>query len=159
MNKAERQLNEDKALRDAALAVFQADLKFIREDLAARGVGGRIADRLGDATLDMVDEAADFAEQNKGEVAAAFAAIVPRTVRLSEAPSFGQPITVCDPTSRGARAYQRLAREVGRRLGLVSEPRRSPLDEVLGGYGGDHADGAGPGAATPAGGQEPTWRT
>jgi chromosome partitioning protein len=37
---------------------------------------------------------------------------IPRTVRLSEAPSFGQPITVFDPTSRGAVAYRELAKEV-----------------------------------------------
>jgi chromosome partitioning protein len=40
--------------------------------------------------------------------------IVPRTVRLSEAPSFGQPITVFDPSSRGAIAYRELAKEVSR---------------------------------------------
>jgi chromosome partitioning protein len=38
--------------------------------------------------------------------------VVPRSVRLSEAPSFGQPITVFDPTSRGALAYRELAKEV-----------------------------------------------
>ncbi len=38
--------------------------------------------------------------------------VIPRTVRLSEAPSFGQPITVFDPTSRGAIAYRELAKEV-----------------------------------------------
>ncbi len=38
--------------------------------------------------------------------------IIPRTVRLSEAPSFGQPITVFDPDSRGANAYRELAKEV-----------------------------------------------
>ncbi len=38
--------------------------------------------------------------------------IVPRTVRLSEAPSFGQPILVFDPTSRGSIAYRELAKEV-----------------------------------------------
>ena len=38
--------------------------------------------------------------------------VVPRTVRLSEAPSFGQPITVFDPISRGAIAYRELAKEV-----------------------------------------------
>ncbi len=38
--------------------------------------------------------------------------IIPRSVRLSEAPSFGQPITVFDPSSRGAIAYRVLAREV-----------------------------------------------
>ena len=37
--------------------------------------------------------------------------IIPRSVRLSEAPSYGQPITVFDPTSRGAIAYKELARE------------------------------------------------
>ncbi len=38
--------------------------------------------------------------------------IIPRTVRLSEAPSFGQPITIYDGSSRGAKAYQQLAKEV-----------------------------------------------
>jgi hypothetical protein len=69
-------LAEDKALRDAALAVFQEDLHFIRQDLAERGIGERVADRLGDATLDMVDEAADYAEGNKGKIAAAAVAVV-----------------------------------------------------------------------------------
>jgi chromosome partitioning protein len=38
--------------------------------------------------------------------------VVPRTVRLSEAPSFGQPIIAFDPSSRGAIAYRALAKEV-----------------------------------------------
>lgn len=38
--------------------------------------------------------------------------VIPRTVRLSEAPSFGQPITAFDPSSRGAIAYRELAKEV-----------------------------------------------
>ena len=38
--------------------------------------------------------------------------VIPRSVRLSEAPSYGQPITVFDPTSRGAVAYRELAKEV-----------------------------------------------
>lgn len=38
--------------------------------------------------------------------------VVPRTIRLSEAPSFGQPIIAFDPTSRGAIAYRELAKEV-----------------------------------------------
>jgi len=39
-------------------------------------------------------------------------AIIPRTVRLSEAPSFGQPITVFDTRSVGATSYRNLAKEV-----------------------------------------------
>ena len=38
--------------------------------------------------------------------------VIPRSIRLSEAPSFGQPITVFDPTSRGAIAYRELAKEI-----------------------------------------------
>ena len=38
--------------------------------------------------------------------------VVPRTVRLSEAPSFGQPIITFDSTSRGASAYRSVAKEV-----------------------------------------------
>jgi chromosome partitioning protein len=43
--------------------------------------------------------------------------VVPRTVRLSEAPSFGEPIEAFDPMSRGAIAYRELAREFRRRHG------------------------------------------
>jgi chromosome partitioning protein len=38
--------------------------------------------------------------------------IIPRTVRLAEAPSHGQPITVFDPKSPGAKAYRELAKEI-----------------------------------------------
>ncbi len=38
--------------------------------------------------------------------------VIPRSVRLSEAPSVGQPVTVYAPTSRGTVAYRELAREV-----------------------------------------------
>ena len=40
--------------------------------------------------------------------------VVPRSVRLSEAPSFGQPIIVFDPRSMGAVAYREVAKEVHR---------------------------------------------
>ena len=76
MNGPEQRLAEDKALRDAALALFKADLALVRADLAERGVGQRIADRLGESAMDMLDEAVDYAEDNKGTVAAGIAAVV-----------------------------------------------------------------------------------
>ena len=67
--------------------------------------------------LTMFDARTKLADQVAGEVRNHFGPkvcrnIVPRTVRLSEAPSFGQPIVVFDPTSRGAIAYRELAKEV-----------------------------------------------
>lgn len=50
-----------------------------------------------------------------------FETVIPRNVRLSEAPSFGQSILTYDPTSRGARAYESLAREVLTRTGSRPE--------------------------------------
>ena len=41
-----------------------------------------------------------------------FASVVPRTVRLSEAPSFGKPIQYYDPYSKGTAAYDGLADEI-----------------------------------------------
>jgi chromosome partitioning protein len=44
-----------------------------------------------------------------------FTTIIPRNVRLSEAPSHGLPISLYDPQCSGARSYQALAREVIKR--------------------------------------------
>jgi chromosome partitioning protein len=67
--------------------------------------------------LTMYDGRTKLAEQVADEVRAHFGDkvcrnVIPRTVRISEAPSFGQPITAFDPTSRGAIAYRELAKEV-----------------------------------------------
>jgi len=67
--------------------------------------------------LVMYDARTKLADQVVHEVRAHFGTkvcrtVVPRTVRLSEAPSFGQPIVALDPQSRGAIAYRELAKEI-----------------------------------------------
>ena len=67
--------------------------------------------------LTMYDARTKLADQVASEVRLHFGPkvcrnVVPRTVRLSEAPSFGQPIIVFDTASRGALAYRELAKEV-----------------------------------------------
>lgn len=67
--------------------------------------------------LVMYDARTKLSDQVAQEVRAHFGdkvckIMIPRTVRLSEAPSFGQPITAFDPSSRGAVAYRELAKEV-----------------------------------------------
>ncbi len=71
--------------------------------------------------LTMLDARTRLSQQVVEEVRAHFGDLVfttriPRSVRLAEAPGFGQPITVFDPGSRGAMAYRRLATEVLGRL-------------------------------------------
>ena len=50
-----------------------------------------------------------------------FGTVIPRTVRLSEAPSFGKTIFAYDPLSPGATAYKNLAKEIIERFGLKPE--------------------------------------
>jgi len=50
-----------------------------------------------------------------------FETLIPRSTRLAEAPSFGQPIIYYDKYSSGAAAYQLLAQEVVERLGAAKK--------------------------------------
>ena len=65
----------------------------------------------------MYDARTKLAEQVVREVREHFGdkvcrTVVPRSVRLSEAPSYGQPIITFDPSSRGATAYRNVAKEI-----------------------------------------------
>jgi chromosome partitioning protein len=72
---------------------------------------------VGLVVLTMHDERINLSRQVVSEVREFFGdavaqTVVPRNVRLSEAPSFGQPIALYDPKSKGAQAYNELAQEV-----------------------------------------------
>jgi len=75
-NPLERRMIEDKALRDAALALVRADIAQLRVDLGVRNVGARVIDRVSEGASDMLDEAADLADNNKGVLAALVAALL-----------------------------------------------------------------------------------
>ena len=69
------------------------------------------------AVLTMYDMRTNLSNQVVKEVKRYFGdkvykTVIPRNIKLSEAPSFGMPISVYDPNSKGARCYERLAREV-----------------------------------------------
>ena len=71
--------------------------------------------------LTMHDPRTNLSQQVADEVrrhfpSSTFTGVIPRSVRLSEAPSYGQPIRVYDPASRGARAYAALAEELSGRI-------------------------------------------
>ncbi len=78
---------------------------------------------LGGIVMTMFDARTNLARQVVDEVKQhlpdkIFKTVIPRTVRLSEAPSFGQPIFAYDPHGPGAIAYRALAAEVIGRFGL-----------------------------------------
>jgi hypothetical protein len=72
----ELQLREDRALRNAALALLKADIAHLRADLTSRGVGARIFDRIGEGAVDVFEEAVEVAENHRGALATLLAAVV-----------------------------------------------------------------------------------
>ena len=67
--------------------------------------------------LTMVDERTNLTQQVMADIRAHFkekvyTTVVPRSVRLAEAPSFGKPVLLYDIRSKGAEAYLDLAKEV-----------------------------------------------
>ena len=83
-----------------------------------------------------------------------FRTVIPRNIRLAEAPSFGRPVLFHDKESRGALAYLALAGEMIRRE--EEEGRQPPraAAAVLEGAGPAAASAAGPGAAAEQGAEE-----
>jgi chromosome partitioning protein len=82
--------------------------------------------------LTMVDARNTLARQVEAEVRSHFGEKVyrtriPRNVRLSEAPSHGQPILLYDIHSKGAAAYVKVADELLAQLALTSPPRKPPV--------------------------------
>ena len=75
-----------------------------------------------DGRTKLSHEVAEEVRRHFGDLV--FQTRIPRSVRLAEAPSYGQPITVFDPGSRGAVAYHRLATEVWDRV-VAAEAARS----------------------------------
>jgi len=87
--------------------------------------------RIGGVLLTMYDgrtklssQVADEIKNHFGEFV--FDTVVPRSVRLSEAPSFGEPVVTLDPSARGALSYRLLAAEFETRFGLATHVPEPP---------------------------------
>ncbi|HUJ42679.1 MAG TPA: ParA family protein [Opitutaceae bacterium] len=95
------------------------------ERLHTVGINGSLD--IGGIVMTMFDVRTNLSRQVVDEVKKhlpdkIFETVIPRTVRLSEAPSFGQSIFQYDAHNPGATAYRNLAREVIARFGLLGEP-------------------------------------
>ena len=87
-------------------------------EMAKDGVNPKLA--IDGVVLTMYDkrnrlslQVADDVRRHLGR--AVFETMIPRNVRIAEAPSFSEPVTTYDPSSQGAKAYRRLAREILRK--------------------------------------------
>jgi chromosome partitioning protein len=95
-------------------------------ELVRREINPELA--LDGIVLTMVDDRNNLSRQVSEEVRRHFGdavldTVIPRNVRLSEAPSHGKPILLYDAQSKGARAYLRLAAElIARREALLEPP-------------------------------------
>lgn len=116
---------------------------------------------IGGIVLTMYDARTKLSEEVAGEVRKhfgdkVFSAIIPRSVRLSEAPSYGQPAIVYEPSSRGSRAYVWLAEEFDHRF--LRQPEAPPgVPEAQAAPSGDEVPPAAdqfPRAVTTQSGQE-----
>lgn len=91
------------------------------DKLSEAGVNDHLA--LGGILMTMFDQRTNLAHQVVEEVRnhfddSVFRTVIPRSIRLSEAPSFGQSIFDYDPNSNGANAYRYFAKEVIERFKL-----------------------------------------
>ena len=67
-----------------------------------------------DGRNNLAQQVESDARENLGDMV--FRTVIPRNVRLSEAPSFAKPVTEYDPSSKGAEAYRALALEISEKL-------------------------------------------
>ena len=82
--------------------------------------------------LTMYDERTNLARQVAEDLKDFFTdqvltTVIPRSIRLAEAPSYGKPILMYDPRSRGAESYIKLAKEI-----LANEQRRRQATQSAG---------------------------
>lgn len=89
--------------------------KNINHNLDLEGVVLTMFNARTNLSIQVVDEVKKYF---KGKV---YRTIIPRNIRLGEAPSFGKPITIYDPRSKGAEAYDDLAKEVIEKGGEIIE--------------------------------------
>jgi chromosome partitioning protein len=94
------------------------NIELVRANLNPRLNVGGVALTMYDARTRLAEQVVAEIRKHFGELV--YRTIVPRSVRLSEAPGYGQPIALYDPMSRGGIAYRDLAQEVAARTGLLA---------------------------------------
>ena len=111
-------------------------VKIVRVVEQVRDSGANDQVEIGGIVMTMFDSRTNLSEQVVNEVRQHFGervyrTVIPRTVRLSEAPSFGKSILEYDPSGAGAAAYRALAREFVKRHSLFPIARETERTHSL----------------------------
>lgn len=88
------------------LKTYQTIKESIKEDLEIEGVLLCMFDKDTDLSYEVVEEVKSFFKEK------VFSTMIPRNIKLAEAPSFGKSVITYDEKSKGARAYLSLAKEL-----------------------------------------------
>lgn len=76
MNELKSRMLEDRALRDAARALFTADVAHVRNLLNDKSLSRRVMSRVGDGAKDVLEQAADTADNHRGTIAVLLGAVI-----------------------------------------------------------------------------------
>lgn len=94
-----------------------ANIELVQGNLNPSLIIGGVVVTMYDARTNLAADVVEQVRLHFGETA--YRTVIPRSVRLSEAPSYGEPIEAFDPMSRGAIAYRELGREFRLRHGRL----------------------------------------
>ena len=108
------------------LAQLNNTVKLVRDNLnptlAIEGVLLTMADYRTNLTKEVIQEARNYFKEK------VYNTVIPRNIRLTEAPSFGQPIALYDKESLGAQKYEELTKEI---LGQTINANTSKVEGVV----------------------------
>jgi chromosome partitioning protein len=97
----------------------------LNPSLQVEGVLLTMADYRTKLTSEVIDEARNYFKDK------VYKTVIPRNIRLTEAPSFGKPIALYDISSAGAQKYRQLADEIlGYKLSQLTENKRVTTDKL-----------------------------
>jgi chromosome partitioning protein len=104
------------------LNTYQLVKKNLSSELELGGVILTMADFRTNLTQQVIEEVRNYFKEK------VFQSVIPRSVKLSEAPSFGKPAVIYDPHNRGAIAYTELGKEFLIRFGSENDRRKLAAD-------------------------------
>lgn len=108
------------------LSTYQLVKEKLNPDLEIGGVILTMADFRTNLTQQVIEEVKKYFKEK------VFEAVIPRTVKLSEAPSFGKPAIIYDPSNRGSKNYLLVAKEFAGRFkgGKKSKKTNEPVQAI-----------------------------